>query len=89
MLFTGKEEIQDENKDNCGCSVWPLKTDYRQRVKTSLHFLVVTLYTEQASIHQNDLGNVVISVMHKLLLFIFEKGHFLLNIYKFNMYQHF
>lgn len=46
-----------ETKAACGCSVRPfLKTDHGD---TTLHLLVVLLYTEQASIHHDERGHVV------------------------------
>lgn len=57
VVFLQERGSRRQNKDNCGCSVWPLKTDHGDN--TTLHFLVVMLYTEQASIHHNEWGNVV------------------------------
>lgn len=57
LHFTKKEEVLSEDK--YACSLWALKTDHEDN--TTLHFLVVMLYTEQASLR----GNVV-QFGHKL-----------------------
>lgn len=81
LLFYRMEEVRDKNKDKRACSWWPLKTDHGDN--TTLHFLVVMLYTEQASVLHNERGNVA---MHKLgyshssmVFFSFFKGLFISN----------
>lgn len=80
VVFYRKEEIQDKTKITVVVVVWPLKTDHGDN--TTLHFLVVMLYTEQASIHHNERGN---AAMHKLgycyKSMKFEKGLFTLSVY--------
>lgn len=60
-----KEEIQDKTKITAVVVVWPLRTDHGDN--TTLHFLVVMLYTEQASIHHNEWGNAAMRKLGLLL----------------------
>lgn len=55
ITFSRKKEIRDD------IPVWPLKTDHGDN--TTVHFLVVYYYTEQATIHRNEWGDVA---MHNL-----------------------
>lgn len=77
QVVFSKEEIW-RKINNCGRSVSPPFEDWPQNASTlTLHFLVIILYTEQASIHHNDCGKCRY-VMHKWgHWYEFWKGMFL------------
>lgn len=62
FFLTGRRKSKTKTKITVVlCDLCRLTTE---SVNTTLHFLIVTLYTEQASIHHNEGGNAV-NVMHK------------------------
>lgn len=57
--------------------LWVPFEDWPQSAITlTLHFLVVILYTEQASIHNNDSGNADMLCTHEATDMNFERRHF-------------
>lgn len=56
---------------------WVPFEDWPQSALTlTLHFLVIILYTEQASIHYNDSGNADMLCTNEATDMNFERGHF-------------
>lgn len=57
--------------------LWVCFEDWPQSALTlTLHFLVIILYTEQASIHYNDSGNADMLCTNEATDMNFERGHF-------------
>ena len=81
QVVLSKEEIwkkkKNKKKQMPGVILRVSSEDWPQSALTlTLHFLVVILYTEQASIHYNDSGNADVLCTKEATAMSFERGPF-------------